>query len=223
MIAIGTHPLVQNASIFNPAAPVDQPPEPVRITKFRLYGGKELLTNELTLSLFPAPKDLGGGSGKYIQLAPQTLGPNYADGYADSMLGRFHLELCIRLPEFDAPVEINYQQINNALNTWSPTDNLLYGDAAPVYVQQQGLMSTTNTFSVTVLPAEELLRDWISVLRYVIRDIRHLRPYEVRNLQITDVVYDSSGIFDTDKVEALVFHRATIQFELRWSEGGFGR
>jgi hypothetical protein len=227
MVAIGTHPLVQNAVVYDPTSPIDQK-TPVKITKFRLYGGKEILTDELTLSLFPAPRSLAGGgasssSGHFLSVSTQTLGPNYGYEGSDSMVARFHLELSFRSPIFDIPVELSYKAMSNSKDSYGPTDNLLYSPTTSLYSCQYDSWLRESSFTVTVLPAEEILRDWVSILRYVIRDIRNLRPYELRNPQISAVHYDSSGIFDQDKTEALVFHRATIEFQIRFSEGNFSR
>lgn len=225
LVAIGTHPLVQQAEVYNPADPIDSR-APIKISKFRLYGGKELISERLTLSLYPATHNIGnspGGRQAYLTSQPQGLGPGNAEGSSDTFLTKFHLQLSYRVADFDTAHSISYYALPGAKDAWAPTDELLYQPTKNIYSKQYQSWPELYNFDVVVLPAEEVLKEWITILRYVIRDIRSLKPYQVRNPQISGVSYDSSGIFDKESVEALVFHRATIQFELRYSEGNFDR
>lgn len=223
LIAIATHPIVNEVEIYFPNAPIDQR-KPVKIEKLRTYGGKELISEKLTLSLYPASTSLGSSTKTSFLLGnTQTFGHTGADETSDRFNATFHLQLQIRSPLFNKPVEVKYYGLNNKPESWRPSDDLLFKKGPDLYEADYNTFPTEASIEFFVLPAEEVLKEWITVLRYVIRDIRELKPFQIRNPQITEVSYESAEIFDPSVTENLVFHRATIQFEIMFSEGCFDR
>jgi hypothetical protein len=71
---------------------------------------------------------------------------------------------------------------------------------------------TENTIEVNVLPDEEVLRDWMAILRGVIRDLPVLYPFAMRNPNITLVEYQTSNWLKPE-IQNLVFHSAYMVVE----------
>jgi hypothetical protein len=219
-IAISQHPHVQNAVILDPTRPA----EPVKIEKLKLYGGRELTEAGLVLGIYPDKVGLGNSMQGFMKEQPLSIASNQAQGATFLTEAYFVAQLSYRVTDFDTPVTVKYGQSTQNLGQGvGPTEHLLFGPENYQYGSYPSGSYQEESLEVVVLPAEEVLKDWTTVLRYVIRDIRYLHPYRVRSPQIISVSYDTSEIFSTAARENLVFHTSSIHFKLMYTEGNFDR
>jgi len=218
-IAISQHPAVLNAIVYDPTRLA----EPVKIEKVKLYGGRELANPGLVLGIYPDTVRLNHGMSGYASEEPISIAQNQFAGATYSLTAHYVAELSYRVVDFDSPITLSYGQAQLTEVHTSPTDDILFTPLTIGYSSSQGKIYQPQTVDVVVLPAEEVLKDWITILRYVIRDIRYIHPYRIRSPQISAVHYETATIFDQKSAENLVFHHANIRFRLTYSEGNFDR
>lgn len=217
-IAISQHPQVQNAVILDPTRPA----EPVKIEKLKLYGGRELTEAGLVLGVYPDKVGLGNGMQGFMREQPLSIASNQSSTFL--MEAYFVAQLSYRITDFDTPILVSYGQSTQNLGQGvGPTEHLLFGPKDYHYSTYETGNYQNKNLELIVLPAEEVLKDWTTVIRYVIRDIRYLHPYLIRSPQITSVSYDTSEIFSKDARENLVFHTSSVHFKLLYSEGNLAR
>lgn len=219
-IAITQHPTMLNSVIYDPTRPT----EPVKIEKIKLYGGRELTEAGLVLGIYPDTVRLGHGMTGYSSEEPIALSQNQVSGATFLTTAHFVAQFTYRVADFDSPISLEYSRADRPLdlNTGS-SDRKYFAPLDIRYGNDVGLTYTPESVEVVVLPAEEVLKDWITVLRYAIRDIRYLHPFQVRSPQILAVHYETATIFDAKSTEHLVFHSANVRFKLMYSEGNFDR
>ena len=228
--AIATHRDICDPQIFKPVIvdgrvmPGDE--DPVRITKFRTFGGLEIIEpHELTLAVYPMSSRYANIKGyitaplgdKSIKFEPYSLGaptpPN--DEYTERAMFRVIVQLYLCDPGLDCPVAVDSWMTNYERTLYGISHGRLvqYDDdrtqATDAVLQlHQESLATRNTLEVQVLPGEEILRDYMSLLRGVLRDIHQVRPFAIRRPTILAVDYPSTNwIRDS---ENLVFHTAYI-------------
>jgi hypothetical protein len=221
-IAISQHPHVLNTLVFAP----ERPAEPIKIEKIKLYGGRELTEAGLVLGVYPDKVSLGSGMSGYARETPLSISSNQVEGATFLLEAHYVAQLSYRVPDFDQPIKLTYNQLLTAPPAGvGPTEQLYFNQDSFGYNSAANFQpgQTFRQLDVVVLPAEEVLRDWTTILRYVIRDIRYLHPYRIRSPQITAVVYDTSTIFEKSNRENLVFHTASIHFKFLYTEGNFDR
>ena len=231
--AIATHPLIKDPGIYFPAVVGDRPvTEPVRITKWRLFGGVELIEEGLTLAVFPLHSSFKTTTALYT---PSTKDKSMQFGHLDNRteLGasniasqggtlRIVVQLYIRETAFDAPIKIK----SDVTNLSELTSIIPHGDQVQLTDEPQlevlddatSYAVDQNILDVQILPGEEILRDYIPLLRSVIRDIQVLRPFYIRNPCIHLVDYPTSNWIREG--ENIIFHTAYILVEYDISEPG---
>jgi hypothetical protein len=230
--AIATHPLIKNPGIYYPAIVGDRvSTEPVRIEKWRLFGGIELIEPGLTLAVFPFHSSFKTTSASYSRsVTDKTM--NFGDVGNRSELGRSNystvggvirivIQLYYREASFDAPIKIKSDLVSfTDITSITPHgEHVQLGDE----LGTADLSSTEyavedHMLDVQILPGEEILRDYIPLLRYVIRDITELRPFSIRNPFVHVVDYPTSNWIREG--ENLIFHTAYIVVEYDISEPG---
>lgn len=215
-IAISQHPYMQKAVILDPTRPA----EPTKIEKIKLYGGRELTEAGLVLGVYPDKVGLGNSMQGFMREQTLSIASNQSGTFL--MEAYFVAQLSYRVTEFDTPITVSYGQAIHSLGQGvGPTENLLFGPKDYHYSSYNPGNYQDKNLELVVLPAEEVLKDWTTVLRYSIRDIRYLPPYTIRSPQITSVAYNTSEIFSTTTRENLVFHTSSVHFKLLYTEGKF--
>lgn len=225
--AIATHPFIKNPQIYYPALVGDAPQtEPVKITGWRLFGGVELLNDGLTLAVFPYHSNYRLSTSNYSRYLSDksmhfddrnnlnaSLGAVSEVGAAGTI--RLVVQLYLRETTFNGPVQIRSDVVQNSdLTTYVPHGNLVQLTDEP---QLRALDSTTprqtqeHLLDVQILPGEEILRDYIPLLRNVVRDIPVLRPFYIRNPTIIFADYPTSNWIREG--QNLIFHTAYIVVE----------
>ncbi|MGG6283676.1 hypothetical protein ACQ4M3_19015 [Leptolyngbya sp. AN03gr2] len=207
---IHSHPLIQNPSVYYPLVNKNDKPRQVRIEKYRTYAGRELLESGLTLSVFYRYKNRAA-----FEFTPYTLGQTEAGQHLDKGLARIILQLSIQDTRFDQPTSVGYDQLLNYQDS-SAHGRQISASINPnqtILSEELGGFAERREFKIYISPAEELLREYTSLLRAVLRDQQTFRPYVQRNLSIKAVEYLTPEIFESAP-ENLVFHKSQIHIEL---------
>lgn len=209
LLAIQTHPLIQNPPVYNPATPVGTQPEQIFIRKFRTYAGLELPEQGLTLSVFPT----GGFSNKTsasIEFNTYTLGRPEPGEYQDRSRFRLTIEATITESSFDVPLQVQYYI--------APAQDMPHGYAVQhVETSTQDVsLDPNNSVEAYIVPAEEILRDYMTLIRSVIRDQYIFQPYKIRNPSILYTNYLTSNTISQQEAQNLIFHRAhtVVEFDI---------
>lgn len=221
--AIATHPLIKDPPIFPPVIVAGTTPQPVRITKIRTFAGPELSEPGLTLSVYPAtnPRSL---TQKSIRFKDVYVGQADTPEYAHQATHDICVELSLQDPDFDIPITLNYDEITETLlgtahgrqiSSQDPVDSRLYSEDLNAQVRNKPL-------EVFVVPAEEILREYVTLVRCVVRDIETFSPWMFRNPNVVDVNYASSELFDREPAN-IIFHRAVIRLALDVYEPALAR
>lgn len=220
LLAIASHPLIQNPPILNPIRLAGVTPEPMRIVKFRDYAGRELPEQGLTLSVFPTEGgDYGGIASTTFE--PYTLGDQEPGEYFERGRMRLTIQLALLDADFDIPYTVNYKV--DKTKGWVPHGEritLVDPEEDPEDVEE--FEGTDAAIEIVMLPAEMILRDYLTLLRGIIRDTQTFKPFSLRNPQIRYVNYPTTAVFG-DQAENLVFHKADLVVEFDVYESNFGR
>jgi hypothetical protein len=231
--AIATHPLIKEPGIYYPAIVGENPQtEPIRVSNWRLFGGLELIEPGLTLSVFPYHSGYKLKSGVYSRLlADKSL--HFDEKHAASQLGsvskaaaaatmRVIVQLYFQDTTFNAPIQIRSDLVTQS----DLTTNIPHGDLVQITDEPQETLlddqvyfqTEQSVLNVQILPGEEILRDYMPLLRYVVRDIPVLHPFYHRNPNILYVDYPTSNWIREG--ENLVFHTAYMCIEYDIQEPG---
>jgi hypothetical protein len=244
--AIASHPMIVNAKVYHLVNKnIDGTPQQVKISKLRAYAGLELIDLDgVVMSVYPSPRSGGTGINHTMTWAPYHLGNTQPGLYLDKGLFNVSIELRYFDPDFQAkqPVYIDISS-NYADTTWHGSQlsyiekenkSLIFNKDINEYVDkkqivspgEQHLFNTSldkSSFGISVLPAEEVLKEYTTIVRHVIRDIKVIKPFNIRNLGIKHIDYDTGEIFDQATSENLVFHKSRIGIELEMYETNASR
>lgn len=208
-LGIQSHPLIQNPPVYNPVTPAGENPEQIFVKKFRTYDGLELSEQGLTVSVFPT----GGFSTKSsasLEFDSYTLGRPEPGDYLDRTKFRLTVQAAITESEFDIPLQVQYFITNQPNQPHGFT--LQHVEPAT----QDNPLTASNVAEIYVVPAEEILRDYMTLLRSVIRDQYTFQPYGLRNPSILYTNYTTSNTIDQKEAQNLVFHKAetVVEFDI---------
>jgi len=207
-LALQKHPLMQELPIFEVGTPVGQPPVRVAVQKFRTYSGLELPEPGLTLSVFPTG---GYTSTASLENEHYTMGRPDPGEYSDRTRFRLTIQASIIEASFDVPIAVSY----------SLQESEEYGPFGQRFelvepANQDEPAEVTGEAIIYVVPSEEMLRDLMTMIRYIVRDIGHFQPYGIRNPSILYTNYPTTSTISQTNPENLVFHRAetVIEFDI---------
>jgi hypothetical protein len=231
--AIATHPLIKNPGIYYPAIVNEATPtSQVLIQNWRLFGGLELIEPGLTLSVFPYHSGYKLSSGVYSRLiADKSM--HFDEKHKSAQIGavgqaavaatiRLIVQLYYQDTVFNAPIQIKSDLVSQT----DLTTNIPHGELVQITDEpQQSLLpdrvyfqTEQSVLNVQILPGEEILRDYMPLLRFVIRNIPILHPFYHRNPNILYVDYPTSNwIREGSNV---VFHTAYMCIEYDIQEPG---
>lgn len=219
--AIASHRDVKNANVYYPLV-IGEPQQvtKVPIVSFRTFGGTEYIEDGVTLAVYPPPKSMGYGPA--LSFKSNVLGNTDKSHYNVKGTLKLIVQLFYREPSFNVPSAIysDASSLTKDIVRMLPYGRLVqYKDdylREPATLLEDKLpldrLISENTIEVTILPGEEILRDWMSVIRGVIRDLPSLQPLAVRNPNIISVEYETGNWREPD-TKNLVFHTALMLIE----------
>lgn len=234
--AILTHNAVKNSNIYYPVILGEIPQtEPIRITSARDFGGMEFIEQGLTLAVYPLHGNFDQKTAVFSTRERKSV--NYEDKYlgrlGDSNYGvhstfYFVVQLFYRDASLNAPVELVSDVLDNiGSNTFYPlsipyAQRVQYKDTRlpnnvttlteainnPEAVVVESRLGTDVSLSIYTLPAERILRSWMSLLVNVIRSLTVLRPFCIKNPVVEYVDYPTSNWYRDSP--NLVFHTSYL-------------
>jgi hypothetical protein len=229
LLGIASHPRIQKPGIEYPVASFGDNNE-VLIEQFRAYGGYELENPGLCCSVYPSysSRETKGSSPvssrkRSIEFQDYTLGNKFEEGSLGLATYNIIVELTYQDLAFGPSYVINYDsisplsteheletphgynlQIQTELNPAPPTGE----ETRPEGVQQ----NLASEVSILINPAEELLREYMDLMRIVLDDLPSIKPYAIRSTKVLSVDFPTSAW--SRKNEDIYFHSAYLSWEL---------
>ncbi len=217
--AIANHRDVKNSQVYFPVLVGERgAPQKVPIVSFRTFGGTEYIEDGATLAVYPVTS--GMGLGNAITYKDNVLGKVADPNYSVKAKLKLVVQLFYREATYNAPLQL-YSDSSSLVK--DIVKLLPYGHL--IKFKEEGVESEPlanqlpldrfvgeNVIEVNVLPGEEVLRDWMAILRGVIRDLPVLYPFAMRNPNITLVEYQTSNWLKPE-IQNLVFHSAYMVVE----------
>ena len=233
IVGIASHPRIQKPGIYYPVADGGFETE-VLIEQYRAYGGYELENPGLCCSVYPAYSSRATkGSSPLIVTRERSI------KYEDYTLGNKTEEGAISWATYSVIVELTYQDVafgpsqnvyydilepvdesypletphgqnirTHTGNEPNLQDNLLSERPSPNGLQlKQG-----KKVEFLINPAEELLREYMDLIRLVLNDLPSIKPFLIKSSKVNSVDFPTSAWSraNTD----IYFHSAYISWEL---------
>jgi hypothetical protein len=153
-----------------------------------------------------------------LENAAYTLGRPEPGEYSDRARFRLTIQAAVTASEFDVPVAVSYSL--RETGRYAP-----FGRRFELVepINQDEPAEITGEAIIYVVPAEEMLRDLMTMIRYIVRDIGHFQPYGIRNPLILYTNYPTSSTISQTSPENLVFHRAETVIEFDIYESNLAR
>lgn len=236
--AIASHPLIINPPIYYPVSLPNKPPKQIKIEKYRAYGGIELknVTNSaLTCAVYPAyvSRNVRTGSPtterdsqKSISYQPYDLGK---PSPGNSVKEKVTFKLIVELHYHDVAINngtttINFAKANpyitDVYNKVSPsTYDYLYinkntSEQVDSFVSNNIFNQSNTVFSslnVDINPGEEILRDYMELLRIVLNQI-NLSPFDTKSMMVKNIDFPTSNWLEENK--NVYFHLAYLTLDI---------
>lgn len=208
LAVIHNHPAIQNPIVKYPLPNFNNIQEPVKIERYRTYDGLELIEPGLTLSIFPR-------YGSALSSASSPYGGSLASEFKPYTLGA-KSEGSMYESTYYLTINLAYQDV--ALNN---EKTLIYvkDKFNNVASDREKLMSNSNDpFPISkelvleINPAEEILRDYLEVIRLILESIDYYAPWSIRSSIITGMGFPSTSWSKDNK--QIYFHQAYMNWEL---------
>lgn len=231
LMALLNHPYVENAEVYYPSDSATK--KKVLIETGRLFGGIELIQPGLTLSVHPYHSSFDTKKGTPTSVLSSTTtkysvdskdnGVNIGSAESSDITYKACIRLVVQLYYRDGNYNSDLNLKGEVINQRSLTNNTQFGyafqysDLLPEGAKNLSDRSNKQIESilckVQILPAEEILTQWLDILKYAVRDLKVLLPYtEVRNIVVTHSDYPTTTW--TASNPNLIFHTAYHIIEL---------
>ena len=203
VIAINEHPLIKNPPVYYPIPDDRGEFEQIKVARYRTFDGMELTEPGLTVSVFPnftsdlIPSGYSGQRTKPITFKPEFLGnkglgfsyeTNFkiivAAHYQDTALGQSKL--------VNYAVGKDYEVIGHDVFSKLEARRLA------------GSGSVTNSLEVEINPGEEIIREYMFLLKYVLDDNHKILPWSISSSQVEAIDFPTTSW--KDKSENIYFH-----------------
>jgi hypothetical protein len=253
LVCIASHPKIQNPGIYHPTLRDEQGrPVEVKIQRWLESGGL-VLNNPapgLACAVYPAHtgRDIrrgGPATSRERMLASAvyetyTLGSKQAGGL-ESALYRLIVELSFQEPAYTgATTKLKYHTSHPTLQEVSHAYKVLFSDnpefnpvmASPTQYGAQPLqhatpdLFTTQELEIEINPGEEIIRDYVELMRLVINDIGVLRPFMTKPGEVTMIDLPTGNPLKTGT--NIFFHMGYLVWEIcchppsGWQDTYFG-
>lgn len=211
IIAINNHRFIQNPIVFSPVPDSNGRINPISINRYRTYDGKELIEPGLTLAVFPASSNRSESSAYINQPANSAtfktfeLGPKNSKYQYDATY-KLVVALYYQEVALNESKEVVYYEVKNKPEVIIENKNIARERKAKLWDPKK--------LSIEINPGEDILRDYLDVLRLIIEEISidGLLPWRVRGSQVTE--YDFPTTSWSANNENIYFHYAYLYWEL---------
>lgn len=240
-----SHPRIRNPNIFYPILnPLTNEPEEIKPQVWKTYGGIELIEPGLTLAVYPQFSSLDTRRGavsvsemgnKSCSFKPMTLGSRDDLSYQDCATYRLVVQAfyqdpvtpgeTVRIP-IDRIVDsdrapwpmhgFNVRVREPDQPHFSQDPNWVAPDTSP-----QDLVLEPDEVFFDISPGEEILREWMDLLRLALCDLPTMLPFAIRSTEVEAIDYTTSSLFrqPTD----VFFHSASLIWRLNLHPPGSWR
>ena len=202
---IHNHPNIKKPIVTYPIPNSDGSFTPVPIDKYRAYDGLELIEPGLTLSIFPKYTSTpeSGNNSSTAKFNPYTLG-NKDAGFMYEVTYRLVIDLVYQDIALNNDKQLLY--VRDKFNNVSPYQETLRDQTQDPFVEEHGLLN------LEVNPAEDILRDYLEVIRLIIESIDYYAPWSIRSSSIISFDFPTSSWSNDSK--NIYFHKAFMVWEL---------
>lgn len=228
---ISCHPKIKKPGIFNPAPNNNGEFEEIFIEKWRTFDGWELEDDRLTCSVYP----------KYSTKSSTTSTPSaqsatfqpYELSEKGTTLATYTLIVQLQLQDVAIgrePMTLPYYvAVSNSGDMITPHGfNFVadedvdlsdrqklreFNDRVDEYIINEPKRIERSNVEVEINPAEEILREYMDLMRTVLSDLRTILPWSVRSTQVTD--YDFPTASWSSNEPNVYFHIAYLEWEVR--------
>lgn len=208
---IHRHPLIQNPIVTHPIPNADGKLEPVHVQRYRSYDGLELIEPGLTIAVFPHFRSHTASSAyNKTESQASVVFDDYEMGFKNS---RYQYSA-----EYTFIIALYYQEV--AINEIK--DQVYYTDrlnrvttVGKEPLQQRGsVLIKPSEFQVEINPAEDILRDYLDVLRLVLEEstAKGMFPWRTRGSQVRSFDFPTTS-WSKESAD-IYFHKAFLTWEL---------
>lgn len=201
---IHNHPAIKDPIVKSPVPDVNGNYLPIPIDRYRNYDGLELIEPGLTLSIFPrfSPAEKSYGDRLATEYKPMTIGAKRQGFMYEST--------------YNLVIHLAYQEV--ALNE---TKQLVYAiDKYNNIASDPDLLKDHSkdpfpklaNVPIEVNVAEDILRDYLEVIRIILEQIDYFAPWNLRGTSITGMGFPSTSWSQENK--QIYFHQAYMNWEI---------
>jgi hypothetical protein len=228
LVGLSSHPRVQNPGIYYVNTKLEQ-----KIARWRSYGGYELEEDKLTCSVYPAYTSRATkgtapsiSRRKSIEYAPYTLGQHSDATSMEEATYTIIVELAFRDATLGESTMVPYDYLidlgnegplltQHGLNVMTHEGthlDLSTTDLEDFQPSLEGVQRLQSQLQVQVLPAEELLREYMELIRLALNDMGTMRPFSIRSSRVVSIDFPTSSW--TQHATDVLFHSAFLIWEL---------
>jgi hypothetical protein len=208
--AISNHTHIINPIVYNPLPNSEGEFLPIKIQRYRTYDGKELIEPGLTLAVYPTSTNKTESSA-YREITPSAtftpyeMGPKNSDYLYESTY-RFTVALYYQEVAINESKQLVYFPLKQ--------NKAVIIEDMEIAKERQAQFWKSNVVSVEINPGEDILRDYIEVIRLILEEItvEGFMPWRVRGSSV--VSYDFPTSSWTAQSENVFFHFAYLNWEL---------
>lgn len=204
LTVIHNHPAVQNPIVLEPVADFNGKFNPVPIDRYRSYDGLELVEPGLTLSIFPrySPSDAPYGGSLASEFKPYTLGPKTQGSMYEATyfltIGLAYQDVAINNTKRLVYVQDKYSNVAS--------------DEDKLKDYSEDKFPKKKFMELEINPGEEIVRDYLEVIRLILEGIDYYAPWNIRSSSITGMGFPSTSWSKDSK--QIYFHQAYMNWEL---------
>lgn len=227
---LSSHPRVLNPGIFFPVLEGESisDPEEILIERWRTYEGIEVQSPNLTCSVFPfssSRKSSSGGGLTSASFEPYELGKGQRKATYNLVVQLYYTGVSINnrivIPYFVL------KQNDNKHNYYSPHGANFFAPENVNLKSRKELIdfhkeinynkhNLTNVKSREVLveinPAEEILREYVDLIRSVLDEMPFMLPWKIRSTEVTGYDFPTTSWSDDDP--NIFYHTAYINWSI---------
>lgn len=205
LATIRNHPNIVDPIVKSPVADQFGNFPTIPIVKYRNFDGIELPEGGLTLSIFPrySPGDHPYG-GDAATFNPVTLG-NKGLGAMYEVTYHLVVSLAYQDVALGNITQLSYVRSNNK-------DYYSSADKKKVQESTGDFPIIEESFEIEINTAEDILRDYIEVIRFILESIERYVPWALRGNSVTSIGFPSSS-WERDNPQ-IFFHKAYLQWDI---------
>ena len=207
---IKNHPLIKNPVVYTPSVEKEEQTL-VHVDRYRSYDGHEYTEPGLTVSVFPAYSSHTFSSGfrsnlfNSVKFTQSTLGSTQAyDSYQDCTYN-IAVALQYQATAINETIKVRYTPVTNK--------NPIEIDSVQALLSEYDNSINSEMFEVEINYAEDILRDYLDVLRFVLIDFTPRNTLSVKSLEIES--YDFPTTSWDKESEQIYFHYAYLMVKVK--------